>query len=55
MKRVARPKKFAVLSGSKKRVVRNSAIVSAPTAASATGFAASRRCALVRRSRRFMF
>src|SRR5215470_7771014 len=55
MNSAARPKKFAVLSGSNRRVTRKSAIVRPPTAASLTGLSASRRRALRRRrSRRFI-
>src|ERR1700752_473360 len=55
MNSAARPKKFAVLSGSNRRVMRKSAIVMPPTAASLTGLTASRRRALRRRrSRRFI-
>src|SRR5262245_2247664 len=55
MKSAARPKKSAVLSGLKSRVVRSSAIVRPPTAASLTGLKASRSRALMRRrSRRFI-
>src|SRR5262245_5922718 len=55
MNSAALPKKFAVLSGSNRRVMRKSAIVMPPTAASLTGLTASRRRALRRRrSRRFI-
>src|ERR1700704_4204665 len=52
--RAIRPNRFAVLIGSKYRVVRSIPMVNAPTAASPIGLVASRIRALVRGSKRLI-